>query len=250
MPQTAYKKFDAKKEVEELIHLTAHQLRNPLTVAMGSVSLLEDDLPKAMQREILQDIKKSIDRLNRIVGSFLTVAKIESGQIKLELVESDLGLIVEEAVDRYLPATKQKNIQLDLSIHQTRPPILMCDREKILQSVENLIDNAIKYSPENSRVTVRLFSSSEDIQIQVADSGIGFNSDEQKSLFTKHYRTAAAKNHDRRGLGLGLYFVKKVVEAHGGYVAALSSGKNAGCTSLITLLRPKVVDHRCIEGVH
>lgn len=133
--------------VTELIHLAAHQLRNPLTVAMGSVSLLEDDLPKKEQREILQDIKKSIDRLNRIVGSFLTAAKIESGKIELELIETDITCVVEEAVDRYLSDAEQKNIQLDLSIHQTVAPILSCDREKLLQAVENLIDNAIKYSP-------------------------------------------------------------------------------------------------------
>jgi signal transduction histidine kinase len=229
-----------EKAIEELIHLAAHQLRNPLTVAMGSVSLLEDDLPKEMQREILQDIKKSIDRLNRIVGSFLTAAKIESGQIELELVETDLSCLVEEAVDRYLSAAKHKDIQLDLSVHQTVAPILACDREKILQAVENLIDNAIKYSPEGSRVTVRLFSGKEGVHIQVTDSGIGFSPDEQKSLFAKHFRTDAAKSYDRRGLGFGLYFVKKVIEAHGGSVEANSDGSLRGSSFMIEFSTPKL----------
>ena len=241
------KEFDEQKS--EFVSLVGHQLRAPLTVIKGYVSLIMDGTVKPStkkEKEVLEKVMFSTEQLVKLVSGLLDLSRIESGKIKYEFVRGDFTKMVHEVIDKFRQNAERKKITIrfqdgdDAPAHAGAPKMLTYDADKMREVVINLIDNAIKYSGENSEVRVHEErvpgSNGEDrVRLTVVDSGLGIKYEDIEKLFVKFSRTDEAKAHDPGGIGIGLYFLKRVVEDHGGTVGVSSGGIGKGSTFWIEL---------------
>jgi signal transduction histidine kinase len=213
--------------------IVSHQLRSPLTVIKGYTSLLEDGLideASGTRREALSKISKTTDTLVRLVGDILNVTRIENGKMQYLFVNVDLIDLLTEIVDMYRIRAHSKKQTLIFKNFCENLPSLSLDPDKMREVINNLLENAIKYSGLKSTILVTLRRIAQDVRVSVTDEGIGFDPGENQMIFKKYGRTKKASLEDPDGLGIGLYLVKHVIDAHKGRVFAESSGLGRGST--------------------
>jgi PAS domain S-box-containing protein len=220
---------------DEFVALVSHELRTPLTSIRGYLELVLDDSSgelTAEQRQFLNVVERNADRLQRLVGDLLFVAQVEAGSLALELGHLDAAEVGAEAVEAAKPAADQKDIELRLSGDSHAE--LVGDRARLAQLVDNLVSNAIKFTPAGGQVDVAVRTDAVNVTIEISDSGMGISPEEQKRLFERFFRTAAATTQAIPGTGLGLAISKAIVDAHGGTIELQSSVGN-GTTFRITI---------------
>jgi PAS domain S-box-containing protein len=216
------RKLDRMKD--EFIALVSHELRTPLTSIRGYLELLVDDpetleLPD-LQRDWLRVIDRNAERLLRLVEDLLLTAQANAGALALEKSELDVAAVVEQAVQAGAPVAAARGISLTWSADSVAQ--VNGDRMRIGQVVDNLVSNALKFTPAGGRVEVRAVSLGKVTRIEVADTGMGIAQDELGHLFDRFFRTARAQDEAIPGVGLGLSIAKAIVEAHGGRIAVRS----------------------------
>jgi len=213
----------------------SHELKTPLslirlyndTLFMNRVA---DPDKKAKYHEV---IGRECDRLSRLIDRVLDFSRAEIGRRKYDLRDEDLASLVESAIEICEPEAMVKDISIDADGLSRRVPV-RADADALVQALENIIDNAIKYSPRQSRVQVVLNTDDNQASISVSDSGIGIDPTEHGRIFEEFYRAARPEVRTIRGSGLGLALVRHTVERHGGSVGVTSSvGK--GSTFNVTL---------------
>jgi PAS domain S-box-containing protein len=228
---------------DEFIALVSHELRTPLTSIRGYVELLRDGEAGELNEEQLQFlavVERNSHRLLHLVGDLLFLAQVEAGKLALDLGAVDLGSVASDSVETARPAADEKGVTLTLA---TGPvPLLAADRPRLAQLLDNLVSNAIKFTPAGGRVDVRVRAQSGDAVVEVRDSGIGIPAGEQEHLFQRFFRTSNATAQAIQGTGLGLAISKAIVEAHGGRIT-VASQENEGTTFRVTfpLQQPKTV---------
>jgi PAS domain S-box-containing protein len=228
------RKLDRMKD--EFIALVSHELRTPLTSICGYLELLLHDdvmaeLP-AVQLNWLEVIDRNAERLLRLVEDLLLAAQASAGNLALEKAELDIAAIVEHAVQAGTPVAAARGIELTWS---TEPlPAANGDRLRIGQVIDNLVSNALKFTPAGGTVNVRAYPHRSAVRIEVADTGMGIPEDEQGQLFQRFFRTARAQEQAIPGVGLGLSISKAIVEAHDGRISVRSS-EGTGTTFFIDL---------------
>jgi signal transduction histidine kinase len=216
------KEFEQLKS--DMISLMSHELRTPLTSINGFAELLVlDDKLSEESREFLQIITNESQRMSRMIDTFLSVTGLERAD-KKEVTKIALRLdeVVREALNTVQPLAKKKRIRLTEQPNGHIPPVA-ADKSLITQAVTRLLDNAIKYSPERTAVTVSTVLEAEAVRIVVDDRGYGVPAESIDRIWEKFYRVARdGQEKDEQSTGLGLAFVKEVVEQHGGSVAVES----------------------------
>ena len=202
---------------DEFLASVSHELRTPLTSIRGYVDILleREDLP-AEQRAQLEVVARNGERLNRLVADLLHTARVEEGPMEVVRTRQDLGEIVRASVDAAAPAARAAGVELRLDAPSTL--VTLVDGQRIAQAVDNLVSNAIKYTPDGGRVEVRLALDGGRVEICVADSGIGIPASDRDRLFTRFFRTRHAEQQSVQGLGLGLGIARSIVESHGGRI--------------------------------
>jgi protein-histidine pros-kinase len=227
---------EAERAKDDFFALVSHELRTPLTSIIGYTDLVaevEADRLSEQGRDFLEIIRRNAGREMRLVADLLLLVKIREGTFAVDLEESaDLERIVGESVEAARPAAGRREISLSSSIESTPP--LRGDPHRLGQVVDNLISNAIKFTPIGGEVDVRLASSNGTAAIEVADTGAGVPDEERDRLFDRLYRASGATRAHVPGLGLGLTIVKAIVDAHGGTVG-LASGEDGGTTFRVEL---------------
>ena len=203
-----------------LLDSVTHEFRTPLTSIKASVSslLTTPSLNDDERKELLTVIDEETDRLNRLVGEASEMAQLDSGMVKLDLKPHDMA----DAIDSALEATRhllQKH-KVEVSIASGLPPVMM-DVERIREVITHLLENAGKYSPAGTTVTVTAERQARDIVVSVADHGPGIDSFEQPLIFEKFYR-GRNQQYAAHGTGMGLAIAKVIVEAHGGTIGVVS----------------------------
>jgi PAS domain S-box-containing protein len=220
---------------DEFIALVSHELRTPLTSIRGYTELLLDGAAGDLsddQRQFLGVVERNSQRLLHLVGDLLFLAQIEAGKLALDVGAVDLAAVASESVEAARPAADEKQITLTLA---TGPvPLLAGDHSRIGQLFDNLVSNAVKFTPSGGRVDVRVRSSRGRAVIEVRDSGIGIPKAERKFLFQRFFRTSTATQQAIQGTGLGLAISKAIVQAHGGSIA-VESEEGAGTTFRVSL---------------
>ncbi len=210
----------------DFISLAAHQLRTPLsaikwaleTVLEGDVGQLNEE-----QKELLQRTHQSNERMIRLIKDLLDVAKIEEGKYIFSYSLESLETMAQEAIDSFQEVIKNKNLKFDFKKpFDGKLPRVKVDREKIKLAIENLIENALKYTPPGGEVTVSLKCDKLEVELKVQDSGIGISKNQQERVFSKFFRTSQATQMETDGSGLGLYLTKNIIEAHGGKIGFVS----------------------------
>ncbi|HEY2072156.1 MAG TPA: ATP-binding protein [Gaiellaceae bacterium] len=221
----------------DFVTTASHELRTPLTAVYGSIRTLierEDELDDHTRRRLLRMIEQESQHLAQIVDQLLTTAQIDRGGLRLEERECDVRAICSSVVEA-AEARKPDTIQLDLVAPEATEP-LRCDPPRLKQVLVNLVENAIKDSPEGGRIEVRIADTPDRLRIEVHDEGLGIPPSEQARIFEKFYRLDADMTRGVGGSGLGLYISREIVEQMGGLLS-VRSRRGAGSTFTVTLPR-------------
>ncbi|HVD66824.1 MAG TPA: PAS domain S-box protein [Gaiellaceae bacterium] len=220
---------------DEFVALVSHELRTPLTSIRGYLELvLDGEAGKVTdeQRQFLGVVERNANRLLDLVGDLLFLAQIEAGKLTLEVGAVDLAAVAAESVETSRPLAEEKDITLTLA---TSPlPLLAGDRARLAQLLDNLVSNAIKFTPEGGRVDVRASSARGNAVLEVRDTGMGISADEQEQVFERFFRTSRATEQAIQGTGLGLAISKAIVHAHGGQIT-LASNEGEGATFRVVI---------------
>lgn len=219
-----------------LLDSVTHEFRTPLTGIKASVSslLTTPSLSNDERKELLTVIDEETDRLNRLVGEASEMAQLDSGMVKLDLKPHDIA----DAIDSALEAIRhllQKH-KVEISIASGLPPVTM-DIERIREVITHLLENAGKYSPAGTTVTVTAERQARDIVVSVADHGPGIDSFEQPLIFEKFYR-GRNQQYAAHGTGMGLAIAKVIVEAHGGTIGVVSQLGSGSVFSFTLPIQP------------
>jgi signal transduction histidine kinase len=225
--------FTAMAQQADFIASVSHDLRTPLTSILGFAELLADD-PTIGERERgqVQAIERNSRRLLHLIGDVLTAGQIAHGGLRLELGIVDLRDVVREVVDAHSPAAKAKSLELRNEVEG--PVLVRGDVARVIQAVDNVVANAVKYSREAGRVTVRADHDGGGVVLRVRDDGVGIPHPDQRRVFDRFYRAEAVRGGTAPGTGLGLYITQEIVRAHGGWVE-LESEPGIGTEVRITL---------------
>lgn len=230
------KKLDQTKS--EFISIASHQLRAPLTVIKGYISLIrEGSYGKiaAIIEDALSKVAFSTEQLVKLVSDMLNLSRMESGKIRYEFKPTDFVSIVTRVIEEFKSTVEKKGLTLEFINELDGIFTLSLDPDKMREVVVNLVDNGIKYTPKGT-ITVRLEKTSQNsVRLSVRDEGIGIKPEDMGRLFTKFVRTEDARRTDPNGTGIGLYFLKRVVEDHGGKAGVESEGLGKGSTFFVEL---------------
>ncbi len=212
---TQLKELDRLKN--QMIRMTSHDLKNPLAAAMAHVELLQDEQASFSEeaRGDITTIWNQLLRMNRIISGILDIERIQSGTLNYE--ECIIDQIVTASVHELHDQAAQKNVELRIEI-QDNLPTLTGNRQHLTQAINNLIDNAIKFTPEGGTVTVSAEQVDGEVLVHVVDNGIGIPAEAQPRIFERFFRAHHPGVEPVQGSGVGLSLVKAVVDAHKGRV--------------------------------
>lgn len=224
---------EALSAKEELISNVSHEFRSPLMSVLGNVDLVLDEAevlsPAAVQR--LEVVQRNAERLLSLVSDLLVSA---STVLAVHARRTDLASLIDTTIGSAQAQADASNVSL--SVDTPAPLWAHADPLRISQALDNLVSNAIKYSPDGGAVTVRARTSEDWVQLQVQDTGMGISEEETSRIFTRFFRTQAARQAAIPGVGLGLSITKTIVERHGGAITCVSK-PGAGTTFTMTLPR-------------
>ena len=227
---------------DDFVATVSHELRTPLTSMMGFLEMIREGEAGELtdeQKRFLAIVYRSSERLQRLVGDLLFVARLDVNGLQLQFGPVDLDEIVRDAVESTGALARSR--ELDLQLELTPVPIITGDKERLSQLVGNLISNALKFTAAGGRVTVRVFVDGGHAVVEVEDNGIGIPAAEQDRLFQRFFRSSIATEQAIPGTGLGLVISRAIAEAHGGTIDVRSEA-GAGSTFRVELpLEPEEV---------
>jgi signal transduction histidine kinase len=204
------------------VSIAAHELRTPMASIQGYLEVLLDGELGAFneeQRQYLETVQSSAQRLLELTNTLLDMARIEAGHIDLVLQPTDITDLLNRVATEFRPhlAARSQSLSLEVDSHL---PAALCDRARATQIISNLVSNACKYSPEGGRIDVRATRAEEVgfLQISVSDTGVGISAEDEPKLFHRFFRTESAKTVNASGAGLGLAISRSLVELHGGRI--------------------------------
>jgi signal transduction histidine kinase len=215
----------------DFVSLVSHELRSPMASVIGSAKTLRErwrELTPEQRESFLGLIDHETNRLAELVGDVLDTSRIESGTFTYTFSDVDIGEIVRESAAAAQGSQDEVRVRADVK----QVPTVRGDRERLRQVVQNLIDNAVKYSPAGAEVDVEAFTENGRITVEVRDQGPGIASEHQSLIFEKFGRVAG--EHAKPGTGLGLFIARSIAEAHGGTLE-VSSGEGGGATFTLAL---------------
>jgi PAS domain S-box-containing protein len=238
-----------EKEIErmksEFVSISAHQLRTPLSAIKWTLRMfLDGDLGEITkeQREFLERIYKSNERMISLINDLLNVTRIEEGRYVYKPTPVDVAQICQSTIELYKEEIERKNLELIFKKPQELPKV-MADVEKISLAIQNLLENAIRYTLPGGKVEIVLEKKENEIQFLIKDTGIGIPKDQQSRVFTKFFRAPNAMKIDTQGSGLGLFITKNIIEAHGGKIW-FESEEGKGTIFYFTLPITEVIEKR------
>lgn len=208
---------------DQLLSNVSHELRTPLTAVYQFVTILLDEIPGSLntdQKEYLEIALRNVKQLQAMVGDLLEAARADGGKLAVHPRGAALNRLVYETVGNFLTNARSRSITLVEDIAEDLP-LLHADPQRLKQVLTNLVDNAIKFTPENGCITVRARVCEEDssfVRISVSDTGCGISADNAAKIFDRLYQEERALAATRKGLGLGLHITKELVLRHGGRI--------------------------------
>jgi signal transduction histidine kinase len=223
-------------EKNDLVAIVAHDLKNPIAAIRGLSELTHQQIDEGAQiKEIIAQISRTADRMLELVKNILDMNRLESGTVQINVVAFDIEPLTKGIVSTFTEQAAAKSITLNFHSKEANI-IVQADEQATMQILENLISNAVKYSPHGKNIFVRVQSQKNTVRVEVQDEGPGISEEDMKKLFGKFARLSARPTGGEHSTGLGLSIVKKMVEAMNGRVWCESElGK--GATFIVELPR-------------
>jgi PAS domain S-box-containing protein len=237
---------EADRLKDGFVALVSHEVRTPLTSILGYLELLSEQELSEEQRLYTDIIDRNSGRLLRLINDLLFIAQIEDGKLTVEHDAVDLGAIVADALTAAAPTARSGNVELIGDASLSLP--ITGDSGRLAQLLDNLISNAVKFTPPGGTVEVTAGSEEKRVWLEVRDTGIGIAAADHDLLFNKFFRTRAATKASIQGTGLGLAISKAIVQAHGGTIR-LESVEGEGTTFRVELPVGKRLSPRVLEVV-
>lgn len=229
----------ALAERDEVLAIVSHDLRSPLSnVSMAIETLAEKDLPANGRTRVSSLALRAVERMLQLIQDLLDVTRLEQGGLALELADHDAGQLAAEVVDGMRMAAERSGIVVEVQLDDDLG-IVHADRTRLTQVFQNLLSNALRFTPPGGRIQVRASLEGDSIRYVVHDDGPGVPEDVRPHLFERFWQ---ARRAERSGAGLGLAIVKGIVEAHGGEVW-LADVDHGACFE-VRLPRPTIVEAR------
>lgn len=234
----AFNEMTARLEKAEtlrrnLLADVAHELRTPVTVIQGNLRAILDDV-YPLEKEEVARLYEQTRLLTRLIDDLRELAQAEAAQLSLNVVPVDVAALVKETAAAFDPIAQSQNVALTVALLGSLPTI-QADEARLRQSIHNLVDNALRHTPENGRILLQVERIDNAVQIRVQDSGRGMTPEQISHVFDRFYRADPSRSRESGGSGLGLAIVRAIAQAHGGEVTAVSPGLNQGSTFSLTL---------------
>ncbi|MCW2928795.1 MAG: sensor histidine kinase [Thermoleophilia bacterium] len=235
-------RYEAERLKEQFFALVSHELRTPLSAIIGYLELLDEEERDRLSpdgREFITVMQRNSQRLMRLIGDLLFAAQVEAGTLALIRAEVDLGQVARHAVDSARPRAVDRRLELALEVPE-EPVLLDADAQRLGQVLDNLLTNAIKFTPAGGRIDVRVTCEGEPgadgalAVLEVADTGEGIAEEDQERLFERFARARTADTNAVQGVGLGLAITRAIVDGHGGRIG-LDSALGRGTTVRVEL---------------
>lgn len=218
-------------EVRQVTDNVAHELRTPITrIRVMAETTLKADDNLIEYKETMASVIDGCDDLIEIIGTMLEIAKTDSGNFDFDPVSLDLIELVEDAVDLFMPVAEDKRIDIRLNKPGMAAQVTG-DRRRLQRVVSNILDNAVKYTPQGGIITVTIKSDARDVRVSISDTGIGISESDLPHIFERFFR--GDKSRSTSGNGLGLSLALSIIRAHGGDITVTSSDQGATFTFLL-----------------
>jgi two-component system phosphate regulon sensor histidine kinase PhoR len=233
----------------EFVANVSHELKTPLTVVRGFIETMIDDpaMEDSTRAGFLERIRVQSDRLSAIVADLLTLSRIESEEGALRHERVDLMKVARMSAQALAPTAEKKSISLD--VRESESMTVLGDEHFLRLMIDNLLDNAVKYTPEGGRVTLTLTQEGDEAHLEVRDTGIGIEPVHRERIFERFYRVDKGRSREMGGTGLGLSIVKHVVLGHGGEIRVASiPGKGTTFRVILPRLFSEGTPHRGIRA--
>lgn len=218
---------EEKERIKTLISDISHQTRTPVANIRLYTQLLGEQNLGEESRECLEALESQTEKLQMLIEALVKTSRLETGILELHTKPESLRNIVERSVEQYRPKADEKNIKLEAF---TSDISAVCDAKWTEEAVCNLLDNAVKYTPDGGNITVRMSEYEMFCRIDVTDDGNGISEEEQPKIFGRFYRGKDVYN--KQGVGIGLYLTRQIVSNEGGYMKVISSEGNGSTFSI------------------
>ena len=228
--------FEALRLKTEFIQIVSHQLRAPLSNLNWAIDFIFSgklDHIEEKYAQYIDIIKENSKRMTELIDDLLMAAKIEKGKVGFQKEKVSLEKIISEVISEFAPLSEASNVKIFFEKEKKIPEIL-CDPKKIKLAIENLLDNAIRYSKQKGEVRIKLRKKDGEVYFEIKDQGVGIPKEDQKYIFEKFFRSENALKSQTEGTGLGLFITKGIIEQSGGKIGFISK-ENKGSTFWFTL---------------
>jgi len=207
---------------QEFVSNVSHELKTPLSSikVLSDSILLQEEMPTEVYREFLQDINSEIDRMTNIINDLLSLVKLDYRDAALNIKETNINKLIEDILKRLCPLAEQKNIEL--LYEDNKDVVIDADEMKLSLAISNLVENGIKYTPNDGTVKVIVDGDHQNAFITVKDTGIGIGEEEQSKIFNRFYRVDKTRDRETGGTGLGLAITHSTVMLHNGSIKVIS----------------------------
>jgi signal transduction histidine kinase len=222
----------------DFVAIAAHELRTPLTVVRGYLDMISTEAIKKFTINNLENLQKSMegtDQLRDLINKLLNIARIERGEMEIFIEKLNLRKLLEENVRQHEPQANRREQRLKLIADTDKLTYVAADPASITEVLNNLIGNAIKYTPKGGHINVKITADDKTARVTVADDGPGIPEDMRGRLFTKFYRAERSLIAGTRGTGLGLYISKTIIGLQQGEIGFEPGEKGKGSSFFFTL---------------
>ena len=216
---------NAKIEIEQMVSDITHQVKTPISnIRMYSDTIINNDLSKEQEKEFLNVISNQVDKLEFLMDSLTKMSKLETNLIVLNKESSKFMECIEKAKEQVRPLAEKKNIEIEIMGENC---IIQYDKKWTLEAICNILENAIKYTSQNGKIKIHLEKLENFLKIDIIDNGIGIDEENISNIFKRFFRER--KVYNIKGIGIGLYLSKNIIENQNGYIK-VKSKVNEGTT--------------------
>ena len=219
---SAQKTAQERKKLRELVSDISHQTKTPLSNILLYTQLLQEQDIDEQSRQLVDEIRQQSEKLEFLIQSLIKTSRLETGTFQLSPCENDIDSVIRAAIEQIAPKADSKQIQIRYCPESCTARF---DSKWTQEALFNLLDNAVKYSSENTAITVTIKVFEMFACISVADQGIGIPKEELPCIFGRFYRGQNVRTQN--GVGIGLYLSRQIIEGQSGYITAESNGKGA-----------------------